>query len=326
MRDVEYKGAAEMPYNPSDYGLPVWRDEDHQPPQDEPTQDEPVVADDAAVETAKRKLCMWAEEQLGYREGDGNNNKYADTPGLSEMYGWNPQNQPWCDVFVDSGFISCFGVENACRMTYQPMGAGSALCKQSAQYYKEHDAFIPRWSTPEVGDQVFFYASGDINHTGIVIRVVGGSVVTIEGNSSDQVAERCYSVSDSKIAGYGRPRWELAAENTASDTEQVEPVIEKRFYTLRLPYLQRGDVGQAVKAAQAALIAAMCSCGPDGADGDFGGNTEAAVKQFQRQHGLPPDGIIGPSTGATLAGGEIVKETNTYGLGAQLAQKIRGGE
>jgi len=305
IHDFEYKGAAEMPYNPTDYGLPVWKDEDHQPPVE--TKQE-AKADSMTAEDAKRKLCLWAEEQLGYHEGDGNSNKYADTPGLAEMYGWNPQNQPWCDVFVDAGFITCFGVENACKMTYQPMGAGSALCKQSAQYYKDNGAFYQR---PEVGDQVFFYASGDINHTGIVIRVVGGSVVTVEGNSSDQVAERCYSTGDSKIAGYGRPNW-AAAEGKPIDAPPEEPAVddapekaEPRHYELRFPYLSKGDTGDAVWVVQTLLQARNIYCGPYGADREFGPGTEKAVKDFQRRYNLTPDGIAGPETGAALFGGEV---------------------
>lgn len=224
------------------------------------------------------------------------------------MYGWNPQGQPWCDVFVDSGFITCFGVDAACKMTYQPMGAGSALCKQSAQYYKDNGAFYQR---PEIGDQVFFYESGDINHTGIVVRVVGGSIVTVEGNSSDQVAERCYSTSDSKIAGYGRPNW-AAAEGKPIDAPAEEPAVddapekaEPRHYELRFPYLSKGDTGDAVWVVQTLLQAHNISCGQYGADRDYGTDTELAVRQFQRKHGLQADGIVGPDTGAALFGGEV---------------------
>lgn len=321
----DFDAVNSKPYDPTDYGLPIWKDEDHLPPQPAAEKVEEKETS-MTIEQAKYKLLSYAMDQLGYRESGDNWNKYAAMPEMTQLLGWDAQNQPWCNIFVNACFISCFGLEIGAAMLYQPIGSGSALCRASADFFKAAGAWIERGRTPEPGDVIFFFRSGEINHMGIVSRVAGGSVITIEGNSGDSVAERCYSVGDGGIAGYGRPRWELAAEDTAPGTEPVEPVIEKRFYTLRLPYLQRGDVGQAVKAAQAALIAAMCSCGPDGADGDFGSNTEAAVKQFQLQHGLPPDGIIGPSTGAALAGGEIVKETKTYGLGAQLAQKIREGE
>jgi peptidoglycan hydrolase-like protein with peptidoglycan-binding domain len=36
------------------------------------------------------------------------------------------------------------------------------------------------------------------------------------------------------------------------------------------------------------------------ASGTFDAATETAVRQFQRNHGLVPDGIIGPRTWATL--------------------------
>jgi hypothetical protein len=222
------------------------------------------------------------------------------------MYGWKPQNQPWCDVFVDSGFISCFGLENACKMTYQPMGAGSALCKQSAQYYKDAGA----WSMqPEIGDQVFFYASGDINHTGIVVRVDGGSVHTVEGNSSDMVAERVYSVNDSKIAGYGRPDWAVVEGKDIDATPDIDVGNKDntRYFELTFPYIQRGDMNSFVMTIQRLLIANKISCGIDGADGDFGSMTEQAVKQYQSNVGLSPDGIVGPDTAAKLFGVELRK-------------------
>lgn len=265
------------------------------------------------VEEAKRKLCLWAEQQLGYHEGANNYNRYADNEDIQRMYGWKPQNQPWCDTFVDDGFIECFGLENACKMTYQPIGAGSALCRQSAQYYKGAGAWSNR---PEIGDQVFFYASGDINHTGIVVGVATGSVTTIEGNSSDMVAKRVYSANDSKIAGYGVPDWDAVADETTKEDKPQETLTEKpqdtrRYFELTFPYIQRGDMSSFVMTIQQLLIANHISCGPDGADGDFGASTENAVIQYQSNVGLSPDGIVGPDTAAKLFGVELKKSSST---------------
>lgn len=52
----------------------------------------------------------------------------------------------------------------------------------------------------------------------------------------------------------------------------------------------------------------------DGADGDFGPATETAVKQFQADHGLEVDGIVGSQTMAALSeasGREIPDESSS---------------
>lgn len=60
------------------------------------------------------------------------------------------------------------------------------------------------------------------------------------------------------------------------------------------PTLRRGAEGNLVKEIQAKVGAKV--------DGDFGSKTEAAVRQFQRDNGLVPDGIVGPNTWAAISG------------------------
>ena len=62
------------------------------------------------------------------------------------------------------------------------------------------------------------------------------------------------------------------------------------------PTLKRGDRGEYVTLLQTKLIQQGYDVGSKGADGIFGANTEAAVKQFQRDHGLEADGICGKRT------------------------------
>ena len=66
--------------------------------------------------------------------------------------------------------------------------------------------------------------------------------------------------------------------------------------------LKRGMKGADVKTLQAALIAYGFSCGAAGADGDFGGGTETALKKFQTKYGLGADGIAGKGTWGKLLG------------------------
>lgn len=64
--------------------------------------------------------------------------------------------------------------------------------------------------------------------------------------------------------------------------------------------ISRGDKGEFVRETQLALMKRGYDIGPDGADGDFGKNTEQAVKLFQSDNGLKVDGEVGAATWAAL--------------------------
>lgn len=61
-----------------------------------------------------------------------------------------------------------------------------------------------------------------------------------------------------------------------------------------------GDKGQRVVQVQCMLTKRGYSVGGSGVDGEFGRNTQAAVKQFQSAKGLEVDGQVGPNTWAAL--------------------------
>lgn len=75
---------------------------------------------------------------------------------------------------------------------------------------------------------------------------------------------------------------------------RVNAIIGKR------DYLQIGDSGEAIKTMQTMLIACGYSCGKYGADGEFGNDTETALKKFQKDAGLDIDGLYGPKSKAAL--------------------------
>ena len=178
----------------------------------------------------------------------------------------------------------------------QSAGAG---CLYSAQYYKQ----AGRWVTnPQPGDQIFFsYAAGEYSHTGIVESVANGIVNTIEGNTSDMVARRSYQLSSGSIVGYGRPNWDLVAESSADDFNNVsdapaetQPAYETSGYAVGI--YRKGSKGIAVRELQEKLQKLGYDLGRWGADGDFGSDTYKVVVQFQKDHGLDADGEIGPMT------------------------------
>ena len=58
--------------------------------------------------------------------------------------------------------------------------------------------------------------------------------------------------------------------------------------------LKKGSIGSYVKYLQQKLLSKLYPVGI--IDGIFGANTERAVKEFQEENGLSPDGIVGPKT------------------------------
>lgn len=73
----------------------------------------------------------------------------------------------------------------------------------------------------------------------------------------------------------------------------------EKTVTVKLCVLREGSQGPKVKALQHLLRGYGYSCS---ADGIFGSDTKAAVKAYQKDNGLAPDGVAGEKTLATLLG------------------------
>ena len=248
------------------------------------------------------KVLDLARSEVGYHEkasnsqlddktanfGTGNWTKYArDLDSLRNFYNTAKNGYMWCDVFYDWLFVKCFGPELGRQMLCQPLNSAGAGCKFSVQYYKQYG----RWyMSPHPGDQIFFsHTPGEYSHTGLVESVDGNRVTTIEGNASDQVMRKVYSINDSVIVGYGRPRWNLATDATIPDDISFDRI------------LKLGCKGDDVKQLQNDLIHMGYDIGPDGTDGDYGYNTKKAVMKFQEQHHIEPvDGEVGDDTRKVL--------------------------
>lgn len=87
------------------------------------------------------------------------------------------------------------------------------------------------------------------------------------------------------------------------EAEPEKPAETKKGdYTMEMRYLQKGCVGEDVRALQILLIGRGYSCGSYGADGDFGGATDAAVRAYQKAKGLEVDGVVGSATMGSLLG------------------------
>lgn len=115
--------------------------------------------------------------------------------------GWN-QYTPWCGCFLSWGADQ----QKASIIGDPPRFANVDDGMNAFQTQKK---WRERGATPIPGDYVFFDWDGGNNpdHVGAVLCVEGDFLYTIEGNSGGRVAVQRYSLSDSRIVGYGVLNW-----------------------------------------------------------------------------------------------------------------------
>lgn len=252
------------------------------------------------------KVLEIALGELGYREKGKNITKYsAYFNSYPDFYNgskgdgvsWGCE---WCDCFNDWSFCNAYGVETARQMLYQSKKSAGAGCKFSAQFYRDAGRFDKK---PQEGDQIFFGPVGNEYHTGIVTRVQDNIVWTVEGNKNNCVCECRYRIDDPSIAGYGHPNYSLVNETPNQTTTQNNTKQKEQPVMITVPMLKLGSKGEAVKSLQI-LLNGYNFTGKNGkkltVDGDFGANTEFALRAFQRSAGLTPDGICGVKTWTLL--------------------------
>lgn len=212
--------------------------------------------------TAAERLIATAEDQVGYMgkksnaqlddfkaNQAGKYNKYArDLDALRDFYNGPKNGFDWCDVFVDWCFVHTFGREIAQKLLCQPDKSLGAGTKYSRDYYKSKGRL---YGTPKPGDQIFFGDSSSIWHTGIVVKVEGGFVHTVEGNAGSPSAVRAcrYVVDGRNIMGYGRPDWPLVPEDKPTDNLDGKDDDNMTYYkTINdVPSYYRAAVEKCVK-------------------------------------------------------------------------------
>ena len=87
----------------------------------------------------------------------------------------------------------------------------AACTSQGMPWFQERGLWQEAGYIPVPGDIIFFNWDGDqsggADHVGIVERVEGEVVHTIEGNTSDSCARRSYRLDSNVIRGYGTPMY-----------------------------------------------------------------------------------------------------------------------
>lgn len=198
-----------------------------------------TVKEETSMACTASKVIAVAAAEIGYKEkasnsqldnktanaGSANYTKYARDfdQKYPQWYNGKKNGFAWCDMFIDWCFLTAFGYAKALALLCQPERSAGAGCTYSAGYYKNKGQFYT--SNPKPGDQIFFGTSlSNCTHTGIVEKVDGSKVYTIEGNTSDQVARRTYALTNSTIVGYGRPKYDAETSTTTTSATGAKSV------------------------------------------------------------------------------------------------------
>lgn len=159
--------------------------------------------------------------EIGYREQGQNRTKYGAWFGMNGA--------AWCHMFV-SWCANQAGVSTS-------VVPKTASCSEGVRFFQGKGLFKYKGKyTPKRGDIIYFGAGGG-SHVGIVEKVSGNTVHTVEGNSSDKVIRRSYSLNVERIYGYGVPNYKNLNSSSGSNnsTSKEELAYLKRVLNKKQP-------------------------------------------------------------------------------------------
>lgn len=241
----------------------------------------------------RSKIIDQARSWIGLNEADGSHKKIVDIYNSQDKLPRNYKlkyTDAWCAGTVSALAIACgatdiIPVEVSCGKLIELAKAMGIWVEADNHIPSPADLILYDWGDNGKGDN-----TGWPDHVGICEYVVGDSITVIEGNFQNAVGRRLIKVNGKYIRGYITPAYD------------AEPVKTEAPCTVKLKVLKKGASGNNVKALQTLLIGYGYYCGGYGVDGSFGAGTEKAVKLYQKEKGLTPDGICGAKTWAKLLG------------------------
>ena len=162
---------------------------------------------------AEENSGMWSAVLYGIGTGDGE----IVTVALSQL--GNVGGQPywsWYGFESRVDWCACFVSWCANECGYLDAGVipKFASCSIGIQWFRERGLWQDGSYEPRPGDLIFFDwddedegQDGAADHVGIVEKVDGGIVYTVEGNSGNACRERQYAIGHAEIYGYGTPAY-----------------------------------------------------------------------------------------------------------------------
>lgn len=198
----------------------------------------------------KQRVIDIALNEVGYLEkasnslldsmtanaGHNNYTKYARDLANASYFNGRKQGVAWCATFVAWCFYEAYGKAAALALLCQPTRAANnagAGCRYARNYFiskgQLHD-------TPQPGDVIFFFSAdrSQIQHQGLVYKVDKSRVYTVEGNTSGtssvvanggSVCKKSYPLNYSRLAGFGRPDWDMQTKEEVKET--IKETVKK---------------------------------------------------------------------------------------------------
>lgn len=215
---------------------------------------------------SRQRILDTAASQNGVTEFPPHSNRTQ----YGEWYGLNGER--WCAIFVSWVYN-----EAGHPLGKIDMPKGFQSCASGYNYWKAKKKLT---SNPQAGDIVLYDWDGDgiCDHTGIFIKwiIEGTSFQAWEGNTSfgnnsDGGGVMCRERKKSSVKAF------------------VNPGVVDQEFTPVSDTLEKGDIGASVTNIQKKLYDLGYVLV---VDGDFGKETDKAVKQFQKDKGLVIDGKV----------------------------------
>lgn len=151
---------------------------------------------------------LWLQALYGITEGDGDLVAIAlsqvGNVGGEPYWSWYgfSSHVDWCACFVSWCANECGYIEAGVI----PRFAG---CILGSNWFKSRGLWQDGGYEPRAGDIIFFDWEGDglTDHVGIVERVEGSRICTVEGNSGDACRRNSYPMDSPVIYGFGCPAY-----------------------------------------------------------------------------------------------------------------------
>ena len=218
-----------------------------------------------------------------YRDDIARKKVCADCVGLIKGYQWTDGGQ---------GVIESIGTDKTFTSKYGGNGCPDKSANGMFTYAKSKGC---AWGTIDTLPEIPGVALRSDGHVGVYVG--DGYAVEERGFSYGCVKTK---VSSRKWTHWYQLPFVDYGVATFTGGSSVKPDTAETVYTLGTRTLKKGSKGSDVKAMQEFLLQLGYVLPRYGADGDFGSETETALKAFQKKVGIKQDGIYGSESHAAL--------------------------